>query len=312
MEIMKERKKVMPDVKRTAAVITVSDKGFRGEREDTSGPALCAMLSKAGWDVVYTAMVPDEQDLIAGELLTCADERQLALVLTTGGTGFSPRDVTPEATLRVVERLCPGIPEAMRAESMKITPHGCLSRETAGIRGRTLIINLPGSRKASTENLAAVLGAVGHGVDMLQSQGSADCASEAVRSAGAPSMDQWMREARQDPQSGKVGMYIVHNGVVRETARSRVREGNQQARAVTGMQFSCDQAKAAEAVEEARRMEGVYYVRAWVNEGRLRVGDDIMKVLIGADIRPHAIQALETLVGALKNRCVTETELYDD
>ena len=97
-----------------------------------------------------------------------------------------------------------------------------------------------------------------------------------------------------------------------EAARSRVREGNQQARAVTGMQFSCDQAKAAEAVEEARRMEGVYYVRAWVNEGRLRVGDDIMKVLIGADIRPHAIQALETLVGALKNRCVTETELYDD
>ncbi len=165
----------------TAAVITVSDKGFRGEREDTSGPALVEMLKAQGWDVVYTALVPDEKEIIAKELISCADEKGVALVLTTGGTGFSPRDITPEATLSVVERLAPGIPEAMRAESMKITPHGCLSRETAGIRGRTLIINLPGSKKASTENFGAVIKPVRHGVEMLRSSGSADCAPKAAR-----------------------------------------------------------------------------------------------------------------------------------
>ncbi|MBQ9196889.1 MAG: MOSC domain-containing protein [Clostridia bacterium] len=165
----------------TAAVITVSDKGFRGEREDTSGPALCDMLRENGWQVVYTALVPDEKEMIERELIACADEKRVGLVLTTGGTGFSPRDITPEATLSVVERLAPGIPEAMRAESMKITPHGCLSRETAGIRGDTLIINLPGSKKASTENFAAVVKPVRHGVEMLQSAGSADCAPRAAR-----------------------------------------------------------------------------------------------------------------------------------
>ena len=132
----------MSDAKYTAAVITVSDKGFRGEREDTSGPALRAMLEEQGWNVIYTALVPDEKEMIQKELIACADEKRIALVLTTGGTGFSPRDVTPEATLEVVERVAPGIPEAMRAESMKITPHGCLSRETAGIRGGTLIITV--------------------------------------------------------------------------------------------------------------------------------------------------------------------------
>ena len=133
----------------TAAVITVSDKGYRGQREDTSGPNLVRILQERGFDVTYTAMVPDEPEMIKTELCKCADELAIALVLTTGGTGFSPRDITPEATLEVVERQTPGIPEAMRAESMKITPKGCLSRSAAGIRGRTLIINLPGSKKAS-------------------------------------------------------------------------------------------------------------------------------------------------------------------
>ena len=165
----------------TAAVITVSDKGFRGEREDTSGPALCDMLRENGWQVVYTALVPDEKEMIERELIACADEKRVGLVLTTGGTGFSPRDITPEATLAVIERQAPGIPEAMRAESMKITPHGCLSRETAGIRGGTLIINLPGSKKASTENFGAVIKPVKHGVEMLQTLGSADCAPRAAR-----------------------------------------------------------------------------------------------------------------------------------
>ena len=160
----------------TAAVITVSDKGYRGEREDTSGPNLVRILEEKGFQVTYTAMVPDDSEMIQQELIKCADERNIALVLTTGGTGFSPRDITPEATLKVVERLTPGIPEAMRAESMKITPKGCLSRSAAGIRGRTLIINLPGSKKASAENILAVIDPVAHGLDMLYSEGSADCA----------------------------------------------------------------------------------------------------------------------------------------
>ena len=160
----------------TAAVITISDKGYRGEREDTSGPNLVRILTEKGFEVSYTSIVPDEPDMIKEQLVKCADELKIALVLTTGGTGFSPRDITPEATLEVVERLTPGIPEAMRAESMKITPKGCLSRSAAGIRGRSLIINLPGSKKASAENILAVIDPMAHGLDMLYSEGSADCA----------------------------------------------------------------------------------------------------------------------------------------
>ena len=160
----------------TAAVITVSDKGYRGERVDTSGPNLMEILKDRNFQVVYTAIIPDDREMIQAELVKCADELSIALVLTTGGTGFSPRDITPEATMEVVERPTPGIPEAMRAESMKLTPKGCLSRSAAGIRGRTLIINLPGSKKASQENILAVIDPVAHGLDMLYSEGSADCA----------------------------------------------------------------------------------------------------------------------------------------
>ena len=164
-------------MKYTAAVLTISDKGARGERVDTSGPTLCAILEKDGWDVVYTNIIPDEKEQIQAELIKCADQLQIALVLTTGGTGFSPRDITPEATMEVVDRPTPGIPEAMRAESLKITPRGCLSRSAAGIRKRTLIVNLPGSQKASKENILAVLSSIHHGMDMLYSEGSADCAA---------------------------------------------------------------------------------------------------------------------------------------
>ncbi len=159
----------------TAAVITISDKGSQGLREDTSGPALQRMLEENGYQVAYTALIPDEFDRIQAELKKCADELKLWLVLTTGGTGFSERDVTPEATEGVLDKRTPGIPEAMRAESMRITPMGCLSRETAGIRGKTLIINLPGSRKASTENFSAVVKPVRHGVEILRGI-SRDCA----------------------------------------------------------------------------------------------------------------------------------------
>ena len=163
----------------TAAVITISDKGYRGEREDTSGPNLVEILKAHGYAVAYTAIVPDDAGMIQAELCKCADELGIALVLTTGGTGFSPRDITPEATMAVVERPTPGIPEAMRAESMRITPRGCLSRSAAGIRKRTLIVNLPGSKKASQENVLAVIDPIEHGLQMLQGEGSADCAAPA-------------------------------------------------------------------------------------------------------------------------------------
>lgn len=159
----------------TAAVITVSDKGSQGLREDTGGPLVRAMLEEAGHQVVYTAIVPDERDQIERELIHCADALDIALVMTTGGTGFSPRDVTPEATLAVCERLVPGIPEAMRAESLKITNRGMLSRQQAGIRGRTLIVNLPGSPKAIRENLSVILPALDHGLEMLRDK-KGDCA----------------------------------------------------------------------------------------------------------------------------------------
>lgn len=152
----------------TAAVLTMSDQGAAGLREDTSGPALCEMLTAAGWDVVHTAVLPDDYEAIRGQLLHCCDELGLWLVVTTGGTGFSRRDVTPEATLAVVERPTPGIPEAMRAESMRITPRGCLSREAAGIRAGTLIVNCPGSEKAARECLGAVLPALKHGTEILR------------------------------------------------------------------------------------------------------------------------------------------------
>lgn len=161
-------------MKYTAAVITVSDKGARGERVDTSGPAVRAMLEEAGFEVVYTSIIPDEKKQIEAELIRCADERKIALVMTTGGTGFSQRDVTPEATLAVIERETRGIPETMRWASLQITPRGCLSRSAAGIRGKTLIVNLPGSEKAAKENLAAVIDPIGHGMEMLFSEGSSD------------------------------------------------------------------------------------------------------------------------------------------
>lgn len=131
-----------------AAVVTMSDKGSQGLREDTAGDTVVRMLEENGWEIIYRTMIPDERDMIEKELADCADRLNPALIITTGGTGFSPRDVTPEATLAVVDRVVPGIPEAMRAASVRITPMGMLSRSAAGIRGNTLIVNLPGSKKS--------------------------------------------------------------------------------------------------------------------------------------------------------------------
>ena len=165
----------------TAAVVTVSDRGSRGERADGSGPRIEALLKERGYDVVHREIVPDEAGEIERALVRLADERDVALVLTTGGTGFSPRDVTPEATERACTRMVPGIPEAMRAASLKVTPRGMLSRGAAGIRGGTLIVNLPGSPKAAIENLEAVLPALEHGLEMLRG-GPADCAAQGYTS----------------------------------------------------------------------------------------------------------------------------------
>ena len=152
----------------TASVITVSDNCYEGTREDLSGPAVSVMLANAGYSVDYTSTVPDEQDMIEHELIKCSDEMDIALIVTTGGTGFSRRDVTPEATEAVCTKMTPGIPEAMRAQSFKITNRAILARQQAGIRGESLIINLPGSVKAAQENLAAVLPALDHGLEMLR------------------------------------------------------------------------------------------------------------------------------------------------
>lgn len=160
-----------------AAVLTLSDKCAGGQRIDTSGPALCQMLEEAGWEVVHQAILSDEPEALKTALIQLSDQG-IPLILTTGGTGFSPRDRAPETTLEVVERRVPGIPEAMRMESLKITPRAMLSRGEAGIRKNTLIINLPGSAKASTENLAVILPALDHGLEIL-TQSSADCAPKA-------------------------------------------------------------------------------------------------------------------------------------
>lgn len=159
-----------------AAVITMSDKGSQGLREDTAGDAVVSILEENGWTIEYRTLIPDNMDQIKEELIKCADQLKVALTVTTGGTGFSLRDVTPEATLSVIDREVRGIPEAMRAESMRITPMGMLSRAAAGIRKRTLIINLPGSRKAASECLEAVIKPIKHGVDVLMGE-AGECAA---------------------------------------------------------------------------------------------------------------------------------------
>ncbi|MEX2446373.1 MAG: MogA/MoaB family molybdenum cofactor biosynthesis protein [Dehalococcoidia bacterium] len=145
-----------------AAVLTVSDLGFRGERDDTAGPAAAELLAGVGFEVVERAVLPDEPDRIATALIRLADEAGIDLVLTAGGTGLAPRDRTPEATLQVIESRVPGMEEAMRAASVAQVPTAMLSRAVAGVRGRTLIVNLPGSERAVRENLQVLLPVLGH------------------------------------------------------------------------------------------------------------------------------------------------------
>ena len=158
-----------------AAIITASDSGYRGEREDLSGPAIKEILEREGYEVISMDILPDDQVMLAGKLQEIADSEKAELILTTGGTGFSERDVTPEATEEVIERKVPGIPEAIRPYSMTITKRAMLSRATAGIRGKTLIVNLPGSPKAVRESLEYIIDALAHGLEILSGE-ARDCA----------------------------------------------------------------------------------------------------------------------------------------
>ena len=168
---------IKPDPNRpfTAAWITLSDKGAQGLREDESGPLIGSILTENGYDVVETILIPDDEDILKKELIRLADQRQVNVVMTTGGTGFSPRDITPEATEAVCERMTPGISEAIRAYSMTKTPRAMLSRAVSGIRGRTLIINLPGSPKAVRESMEFIMSSLKHGLEILNGRTS-DCA----------------------------------------------------------------------------------------------------------------------------------------
>lgn len=149
-------------------VLTLSDRSSRGERADSSGPALAGLIQAEGWSVVKHEVLPDEESAIREILISWADSGEMDIILTTGGTGFSPRDVTPEATRAVIERDAPGLAEAMRTASLKITPHAMLSRIVTGIRKKTLIINLPGSPKGAVENLQVVIPVLSHAIQLLR------------------------------------------------------------------------------------------------------------------------------------------------
>jgi molybdopterin adenylyltransferase len=162
-------------------ILTISDKGWRGQRQDKSGEAIRDSLSSLDNHVVKYEVVPDEADIIASKLAQWADEGSLDIILTTGGTGLGPRDVTPEATLSIVDRVVPGLAEAMRAETLKTTPFAMLSRAVAGTRGRCLIINLPGSPKAVRECLEVLLPVIPHAVEIIRGEVTEHAATDAGR-----------------------------------------------------------------------------------------------------------------------------------
>jgi molybdenum cofactor synthesis domain-containing protein len=155
-------------VKIRFGILTLSDRSSRGERQDSSGPALAALIEAEQWSVVKHEILPDHEPAIREILVSWADSRDMDVILTTGGTGFSPRDVTPEATRAVIDREAPGLAEAMRAASLKVTPHAMLSRIVTGIRRQTLIVNLPGSPKGAVENLQVIVPVLPHAVQLLR------------------------------------------------------------------------------------------------------------------------------------------------
>ena len=155
-------------------ILTLSDRSARGEREDASGPALADLIRAQNWSVAEQVILPDDESAIRAALIAWADSDKFDVILTTGGTGFAPRDITPEATRAVIQRETPGLAEAMRADSLKKTAHAMLSRAVAGIRGRTLVVNLPGSPKGAVENLQTILPVLSHAVLLLRNDPGAE------------------------------------------------------------------------------------------------------------------------------------------
>ena len=166
--------KTSPEPVPRIAILTVSDRSARGERLDAAGPILAEAIKAQGWHIIVQQVLPDDQLSLEEKLMAWCDSGELDVILTTGGTGFSPRDVTPEATRAVIERDAPGLAEAMRSESLKMTPHAMLSRANAGIRKNTLIVNLPGSPKAAAENLQVILPVLPHAVQLLRESPEAE------------------------------------------------------------------------------------------------------------------------------------------
>ena len=161
-------------------ILIISDRSFKGERPDSTGPILIDAIKNQDWILETLEIIPDEQELISEKLINWSDSGKYDVILTSGGTGFSKRDVTPEATQAVIEKVTPGIPEAMRQASLKITHHAMLSRAAAGIRAKTLIVNLPGSPKGAVENLEVIIPVIPHGVQLLQEEPDAETGHRAA------------------------------------------------------------------------------------------------------------------------------------
>jgi molybdopterin adenylyltransferase len=161
-------------------IITISDRSSRGERPDESGPVLVKAVSRQGWQAVRTVILPDEADQVKTTLIEWADGGEMDVILTIGGTGFSPRDITPEATQAVIQRPTPGLAESMRSAGLRITPHAMLSRAIAGIRAHTLIVNLPGNPKGAIENLDVLIPVLPHAVQLLRDEPTAEAGHRMV------------------------------------------------------------------------------------------------------------------------------------
>lgn len=293
-------------MKRKAAIFTISDRSYLGEREDISGQRVKNILEKNNFIIIHQDVLPDDREKIENALINTTDKLKVNLIVTTGGTGFSTRDVTPEATLFVIDKRADGLSEKMRYESNKITERAALSRAVAGIRKNTLIINLPGSPKAAEENLNSIIEIIPHGLDMIEGENHHH---EKIKNK-RPTIEDWIKELERDENADKCGIYLAHLGKVRRTSRKKVRENQEDVPDTKYMEFSYDEKKVKDAKQKALNNKGVYFVKIWLNTGKLKVGDDIMQIIVGADIRDNCIKTLEQLIKEIKTNCVVEKEIF--